>query len=224
MKNVLVAGLPPDVPGWLARRLPGAAVEDMPSPGSAADALRRGEWALAVIDAAWMEPALREALAARRAAGTAPPVLLSAPVDRRGAEAPPPGAAEAARVFPHPLDREALAREAAERLGIGGGAAGAAGTGGLSAAVNTVWLKYRDQVLARVDALEGAAMAVLEGRLDREARREAEREAHKLAGSAGTFGFGEASRLAREAETLLAGPTPPGQADALRLADLAVAL
>jgi diguanylate cyclase (GGDEF)-like protein len=167
-----------------------------------------------------------EALAARRAAGTAPPVLLSAPVDRRGEESPPPGAAEAARVFPHPLDREALAREAAERLGGGESADGASagGAGGLSAAVSAVWLKYRGQVLARVDVLEGAAMGVLEGRLDRDARREAEREAHKLAGSAGTFGFGEASRLAREAETILAGPTPPEQADALRLADLAVAI
>jgi diguanylate cyclase (GGDEF)-like protein len=225
-KNVLVAGLPPDVPGWLARRLAGAAVEDQPSPRAAADALRHGEWALAVIDAGWMEPEVQGALAARRAAGTAPPVLLSAPVDRRGEEAPPPGAAEAARVFPHPLDREALVREAAERLGIDGAApgGGAAGTGGLPAAVGAVWLKYRDQVLGRVDALEGAAIALLEGRLEREERREAEREAHKLAGSAGTFGFGEASRLAREAETILAGPTPPGQAEALRLADLAVGI
>ncbi|HEX2207241.1 MAG TPA: response regulator, partial [Longimicrobium sp.] len=98
------------------------------------------------------------------------------------------------------------------------------GAGALPAAVAAVWLKYRGQVLRRVDVLEAAALALLEGKLDRDGRREAEREAHKLAGSVGTFGFAEGSRLAREAETLLAGPNPPGQTEALRLADLAVAI
>ena len=222
MKKVLVAGLPPDVPGLLARRLPGAVVEEQPSPRAAADALRREPWSLVAVDAAWLDPPLAEALARLRAAGEAPPVLVCAPAERDGAQA---AVAEVrpARVFPHPLDREALAREAAQALGVGPPAsAGAAG--GLNSAVAGVWARYRDAVLARVDALEGAAIGLLEGRLDREGRREAEREAHKLAGSVGTFGFAEASRLAREAETLLAGPNEPGQAEALRLADLAVAI
>lgn len=222
VRNVLVAGLPPDVPGWLARRLAGATVEDQASPADAAEALRTGDWALAVLDASWLEPQVVQALEHARADGSAPPVLLSAPVDR-GADAPP---VEVARVFVQPLDREALVREAAERLGIAAAtpAPAPAGTGGLAAAVTAVWYKYRDQVLARVDVLESAALSLLEGRLDREGRRAAEREAHKLAGSVGTFGFAEASRLSRDAETLLAGPNPPGQADALRLADLAVAI
>ncbi|WP_420128077.1 response regulator [Longimicrobium sp.] len=233
VRNVLVAGLPPDVPGWLARRLPGATVEEQASPADTAEALRTGDWALAVLDASWLEPSVIEALEAGRESGSAPPVLLSAPADRRGGDAPP---VEVVRVFVQPLDREALVREAAERLGIGGDAAAspapsaapaASGRGaaaGLPAAVTAVWLKYRDQVLARVDVLEAAALRIMEGRLDREGRREAEREAHKLAGSVGTFGFAEGSRLAREAETMLAGPHAPGQGDALRLADLAVAL
>jgi diguanylate cyclase (GGDEF)-like protein len=226
VRNVLVAGLPPDVPGWLARRLPGATVEDQPSPRAAADALRGGGWALVVLDASWAEPEMAEALAAARAAGNAPPVLLSAPADRRGGPPPP---VEAARVFVQPLDREALVRDAAERLGLGAPASASAGPapGGraaLPAAVTAVWLKYRDQVMARVDVLESAALGLMEGRLDRDGRRAAEREAHKLAGSVGTFGFAEGSRLAREAEMLLTGPNPPTQSDALRLADLAVAL
>lgn len=227
MKSVLVAGLPPDVPGWLARRLPGVTVEDQPTPQAAADALRTGEWALVVMDASWLEPAVVQALEASRGDGSGPPVVLSAPSDRRGGEPPP---VEVVRVFVHPLDREALVRDAAERLGIGGDGNVAptrlatGGPGGLTSAVAAVWLKYRDQVLARVDVLESAALGLLEGGLDRDGRRAAEREAHKLAGSVGTFGFAEGSRLAREAETLLAGPTPPGQAEALRLADLAVAI
>ncbi|HEX8391271.1 MAG TPA: response regulator, partial [Longimicrobium sp.] len=160
-------------------------------------------------------------------AGEPPPLLVLAP-----AGAPPPALAEAlhrlrpARMLYHPLDREALAREAAALLGVAAAAPQTAGAarGALGAAVAGVWQRFREPVLRRVDALEGAAMGLLEGRLDAETRRAAEREAHKLAGSVGTFGFGEASRLSREAETLLAGPGALGQADALRLADLAVAI
>jgi diguanylate cyclase (GGDEF)-like protein len=223
MKKVLVAGLPPDVPGLLARRLPGAMVEDQPSPRDAADAVRREPWTLAVVDAAWLEPPLVESLARLRVSQAGLVVLVAAAGDP--AELVPVLAEiGAARVFPHPLDREALAREAAARLGIGAAQPAAGAAAGLGAAVAGVWAKYRDQVLARVDVLESAALGLLEGRLDRDARREAEREAHKLAGSVGTFGFAEASRLSREAETMLAGPNPPAQADALRLADLAVSI
>jgi diguanylate cyclase (GGDEF)-like protein len=98
------------------------------------------------------------------------------------------------------------------------------GPAALGAAVAQAWERFRGTILARVDAVESAAIAVLEGGLDAERRRHAEREAHKLAGSVGTFGFAQASRLAREVELLLQGSAPLGQADALRLTDLAVAL
>jgi diguanylate cyclase (GGDEF)-like protein len=224
MNKVLVAGLPPDVPGLLARRLPGAVVEDQPSPRDAADALRREAWTLAAVDAGWLEPPLVEALARLRVTQSGLAVLVTAPGD--GDLAAVLTEIGASRVFAHPLDREALAREAMQRLGIAapGVPAPGGGAGGLSAAVAGVWARYRDQVLGRVDVLESAAMGLLESRLDREGRRAAEREAHKLAGSVGTFGFAEASRLSREAETLLGGVNDPGQADALRLADLAVAI
>ncbi|HST60022.1 MAG TPA: response regulator [Longimicrobium sp.] len=228
MNKVLVAGMPPDVPGLLARRLAGATVEDQPSPRDAADALRRESWTLAVVDASWLEPALVDALARLRVTQAGLGVLVAVPGDADLADV----LAEigASRVYVHPLDRESLARDAAERLGIGpapaagGGGGGGAQAGGLSAAVASVWAKYRDQVLGRVDVLEAAAIGLLEGRLDREGRREAEREAHKLAGSVGTFGFAEASRLSREAETMLAGPGDLSQGDALQLADLAVTI
>lgn len=222
MKKVLVAGLPPDVPGLLARRLAGAMVEDQPTPRDAADALRRESWTLAAVDAAWLEPPLVEALARLRVSQSGLVVLVTAPGDGDEALAATLQEIGVARVYPHPLDRETLVRDAAERLGIGGAPRAAAD--GLSAAVAGVWAKYRDQVMGRVDVLEAAALGLLEGRLDREGRRAAEREAHKLAGSVGTFGFAEASRLSREAEVMLGAATDPGQADALRLADLAVAI
>ncbi|HEX5724179.1 MAG TPA: response regulator [Longimicrobiaceae bacterium] len=96
--------------------------------------------------------------------------------------------------------------------------------GSVAAAVVEAWERFRGPVLARVDAVERAALAVLEGRLDEEVRREAEREAHKLAGSVGTFGFAQGSRIAREVERILQESTALEQAEALRLTDLVVAL
>ena len=222
---VLVAGLPPDVPGWLARRLGGASVHFLPAAPEAAEALRASRFQLAVVDAALLEPAVVQALAGRGADG--PALFVTAP-----AGTPGPGLTallatlKPTRVFHHPLDREGLAREAAAALGAAEAAASPAAPapGGLSAAVAQVWERFREPVLKRVDVVEQAALSLLEGGLDAEARRNAEREAHKLAGSVGTFGYGEASRLSREAEQLLAGPGELGQADALRLADLAVAI
>jgi diguanylate cyclase (GGDEF)-like protein len=144
-----------------------------------------------------------------------------------------------ARTFFHPLDRQTLVREAAAVLdsglapsadttgsaGFADGTAPADGKGdALAEAVRNAWERFRGPVTARVDAIEEAAVAVLEGGLAEEQRRHAEREAHKLAGSVGTFGFAQGSRIAREVEGLLGGSEPLGQAEALRLTDLAVAL
>nr|WP_283810444.1 response regulator [Arthrobacter sp. C9C5] len=57
----------------------------------------------------------------------------------------------------------------------------------------------------RVAVLEDGVAAMIEGRLSAEDRRAAERDAHKLAGTAGTFGFRRASEAARELEGILAG-------------------
>jgi CheY-like chemotaxis protein len=89
------------------------------------------------------------------------------------------------------------------------------------AALAALWEKFREGTFRRVAVLDDAALALREGRLDAELRRAAEHEAHKLAGAAGTFGFAEGTRLAREAEQMLEGSDP---LDARRLGDLAAAL
>jgi diguanylate cyclase (GGDEF)-like protein len=94
----------------------------------------------------------------------------------------------------------------------------------LAGALAGAWERFRETVLGRVQVLEEAVVALLEGRLDEETRRRAEREAHKLAGSVGTFGFAEGSRIARYLEQALAGHAPLEQADALRLSERVVAL
>ena len=96
--------------------------------------------------------------------------------------------------------------------------------GDFSSALAALWTKFREGTFRRVAVLDEAAVALREGRLDGKLRRAAEREAHKLAGAAGTFGFAEATHLAREAEQMLEGSDPLDAAQAQRLGELAAAL
>ncbi len=66
-----------------------------------------------------------------------------------------------------------------------------------------LWESHRGTNIERVEAIEAAALAVLDGDLPLELRTEASGAAHKLAGSLGTFGFDEGTRIARTAEALL---------------------
>ncbi|MCH7674022.1 response regulator [candidate division KSB1 bacterium] len=86
------------------------------------------------------------------------------------------------------------------------------------------WKQSKQAIMGRVEVLEEATVALVEGSLNDEMRRGAEREAHKLAGSVGTFGFPEGSRIARELEDTLRGNKSLGQTEILLLCDKTVAL
>jgi diguanylate cyclase (GGDEF)-like protein len=87
-----------------------------------------------------------------------------------------------------------------------------------------MWERFKGPILARVAVVEQATAALLQGTLDADLRERARHEAHRLAGSVGTFGFPEGSRLAREAEHLLQRQADLGPDEALRLANLVSAL
>lgn len=91
-------------------------------------------------------------------------------------------------------------------------------------ALVALWERFKDAHLARLTVLEQAATALLDDALESDLRHQAEAEAHKIAGSVGTFGFIEGSRLAREVECLLQGSAPLRKAEVLRLSELVVAL
>src|ERR1019366_9165597 len=76
----------------------------------------------------------------------------------------------------------------------------------------------------RVEVVEQATSALLEGDLRDALRQKAVQEAHKLSGSVGSFGFKEASRLAREIERSFQPGSTLGQAQALSLSEKAAAL
>lgn len=60
-------------------------------------------------------------------------------------------------------------------------------------------------MLEQLDVLDTAANACARGQMTPQQCQEAEREAHRLAGSAGSFGFRDATDAARELELMLGG-------------------
>jgi len=92
-----------------------------------------------------------------------------------------------------------------------------------------IWEQCKNNIEGQVSVVERAAIAVVEGSVAEDLLQEAYRDAHRLAGSLGTFGLTEASELAREIELLLeVGVGDDGRAvdtgRVLRLPELAVAL
>jgi diguanylate cyclase (GGDEF)-like protein len=93
--------------------------------------------------------------------------------------------------------------------------------GHVPAAVEAVWERSRERTAGRIGTLEEAIGAMLDDSLSEDLRAQAERDAHKLAGSLGMFGFPRGSEIARELEQALAAPAP---SQAFHLAELALAL
>lgn len=73
----------------------------------------------------------------------------------------------------------------------------------LRAGIRLIWEKSRPVVRERISVLEHAHAQLLAGALTEAERGAAEREAHKLAGSLGTFGFHDASAAAAALEAKL---------------------
>ena len=90
--------------------------------------------------------------------------------------------------------------------------------------VAELWERFKETIMGRVAVLEKSTMALLEGALDDDLRQDAQREAHKLAGSVGLFGFSRGSGLAQEIEHALLQEADLDQGQVLRLSQMVVAL
>jgi DNA-binding response OmpR family regulator len=86
--------------------------------------------------------------------------------------------------------------------------------------VSKLWEKFRGTFTAQIEVLEQASTALLDNRLTLQFQQNAKREAHRLAGSLGIFGFAEGSTLARRLEHLLETEKMIGQEQALELSEL----
>jgi HPt (histidine-containing phosphotransfer) domain-containing protein len=67
-------------------------------------------------------------------------------------------------------------------------------------AVAELWARFRPTIMERLGVLAQATAALEEHRLSDSLRLRAEQEAHKLAGSLGSFGFADCTPLARAIE------------------------
>lgn len=92
------------------------------------------------------------------------------------------------------------------------------------ASVNKVLERFRNTFAEQVAVMEQATKALSADSLNDNLRQHAKQEAHKLAGSLGTFGYPEGSKLARQIEHQLMGETKLGQKDAIQLSGLVSAL
>lgn len=90
--------------------------------------------------------------------------------------------------------------------------------GGAGVDLAAIWAVSRGILQDQVKVVERAVVAAIQGLLDPERRMAAGREAHKLAGSLGTFGFADGSRLAGILELALAGDEALDPDHALQLA------
>lgn len=92
----------------------------------------------------------------------------------------------------------------------------------VSEAMNRLWQKFLPQMEERVATLRSAADKLAGGSvLSAEEQSQAGAEAHKLAGVLGTFGLGEGTELAREAEGLFEGSAALDPAKTARLSSIA---
>ncbi|MBW3602912.1 MAG: diguanylate cyclase, partial [Actinobacteria bacterium] len=212
--RILLAGLTPGLGGWLSQRLDDVVVRCVDTCPAARDELR-ADWDLLVVDtrlagsasAPWAEIVR---LVRRGDRSSPPPVVCcTEPED-------PAWATRrelirelgVSRLLFHPLDREELAVQVAAPLGLAppepSRAPGDDGQEPVRAAVGAVWERVAPTVVGHVDTVAEAVAAMRTGVLDEAKRRDAERAAHKVTGSAGTFGFHRASELAARLEPGLA--------------------
>lgn len=92
------------------------------------------------------------------------------------------------------------------------------------ALISQVWHRFKERVSEQVGVLERAAIAMEQQPLEQTLRQQAGQEAHTLAGSLGTFGLPEGSRLARQIEQALRSQVPLDRADVADLQAWVVAL
>ncbi|ALF54962.1 multi-component transcriptional regulator [Nostoc piscinale CENA21] len=88
------------------------------------------------------------------------------------------------------------------------------------ASINKTLERYKDTFHQRVSVLEQAAQALHQRRLSSKLRQQTSQEAHKLAGTLGSFGYTTGSKLAQSIEHLLIQDKNLTSQDAVKLSQL----
>jgi DNA-binding response OmpR family regulator len=91
-------------------------------------------------------------------------------------------------------------------------------------AVARAWENFKQAIEERLTILSEAVVALKQEQFNEELQQQARATAHKLAGSLGSFGFPEGSKIAREIEQLLEAELPLTQEQARQLDEIVNAL
>ncbi|MCT7985869.1 response regulator [Laspinema sp. A4] len=230
--RILMAGLPDELGFWLQQRLGNAVVRVTHTGEDTRTELSDRQWSLVILDQHLRHPSPAELLNPITNKGqSAPPFpviycgikgLEPYPVAPLGKGRKPKESRNSSTAqqqwetldrvsafLYHPLDGEELAREVAKllNLNLSDPQTTAKQDPTIVAAIGKVWERFKDRIADRVTAIEQASQALQYGELPPELHAQAKQEAHKLAGSLGTFGLTQGSVIAREVEQLLQSPT-----------------
>jgi DNA-binding NtrC family response regulator len=202
-----VAGLPAEIVREIGLRLRGVAVTDFENAQQMARAAAFGEAELLILSDAL--PLQDSIVIARRSKDANDQVPIAYCISMSQAEAALHSLEEMRvdRFFLLPVDIEEMLRELAKLCGIEVLAPLASHGQNIAAAVHDAWERTRGPAFKKIDTLDDAAIAVLDGSLSAELKAEAERAAQSLVEVTARFGFSQGSRTAAEIAERFSSPS-----------------
>jgi diguanylate cyclase (GGDEF)-like protein len=196
--GILVAGLPAETVREIGLRVRGASVTEFENAQQMGRAAARGEAQLVILSDTL--PTVDSIYIARRAKDSSDDVKIVFIISMSQAEAALHALKEldVDRYFFSPLDMEEMLRELAKMVKAEVLPPQASHVENIAAAVSDAWDRARASVFKKIDALDDAAIALLDNSLTPELKKTATAESQSLADLASRFGFERASRIARE--------------------------
>jgi diguanylate cyclase (GGDEF)-like protein len=196
--NILMAGLPAEIVREIGLRIRGATVAEFENAQQMGRAAGQGEAALIVLSDSL--PATDALYITRRAKDASDEVRIAYCISMGQAEATLHSLEDmhVDRFFLLPVDVEEMLRELAKMCGFEVLPPLASHGENIAAAVLDAWDRTRGPAFKKIDTLDDAAIAVLDGSISAELKSAAERGAQSLVEVTARFGFAQASRIAEE--------------------------
>jgi diguanylate cyclase (GGDEF)-like protein len=194
----LVAGLPAEIVREIGLRLRGVAVAEFHDTQKMGRAASQGEAALVILSDT--QPTQDSIYIARRARDADERVRIVYCISMTQAEGVLNALKEIRvdRFFLAPVDVEEMLHELARMCGVEVLAPQASHGDNIAAAVFDAWDRARASAFKRIDALDDAAIALLDNSISSELKTVAKRDAHGLSELTAPFGFARASGIARD--------------------------
>lgn len=235
--QIIAAGVSEELAFWLQERLSVVSIQIPSSSEAILEELDRGNWSLLILDGSACDRNLAKVLEgaySRLKQGQQSVIYclekhLDGYLPRK----------LVGQIFFHPLTWEELASAVAETLGLSlpplqeikdksetkePRKISAIANDSLQISVRAIWEQFKPKNFRRLQVIDQFVNDLIAGICRDELRQEATREAHKLAGSLGTFGFSEGSCIALKIEELLMTEAPLDNSSALLLSQWVAAL